>query len=299
MSKKILITGGRGFIARSLYEGLNNCYFVPLEKNIISLGRQELDLLDSKKVFDFIKKSKFDVVIHAATYDAAPEFTTKDSSRVLENNLKMFFNIARCKDYFGKMLYFGSGAEAGRENWLPKMTEKYIANSVPNDQYGFSKYVMNEYAALSHNIYNLRLFGLFGKYDDWRYRFISNACCKAILNKPIVIKQNVFFDYMYVDDFVEIVKWFVENQPKLPTYNVCTGIAHDYVGIANMISDISRNNIEVLLKNSELRKEYSGNNHLLKNELNYEFGPLGESIEKLYAWYKKNKNIINEESFVY
>ena len=87
MTKKILITGGSGFIARSLFEYLSDCYFSPLEKNIYCLGRQELDLLDSEKVFNFIKKNNFDVVIHAATYDAVPEFTTKDPTKVLENNL--------------------------------------------------------------------------------------------------------------------------------------------------------------------------------------------------------------------
>jgi GDP-L-fucose synthase len=35
--------------------------------------------------------------------------------------MKMFFNIASCKDYFDKMIYFGSGAEFDPENWIPKM----------------------------------------------------------------------------------------------------------------------------------------------------------------------------------
>ena len=145
MTKKILITGGSGFIARSLYEYLSNRYFSPLEKNIYCLGREELDLLDAQKVQQFIKEKKFDIVIHAATYDAVPQFTTKDPSRVLENNLKMFFNIARCKDYFGKMLYFGSGATAGRQNWRAKMSEAYIEKYVPEDQYAFSKHISNEF----------------------------------------------------------------------------------------------------------------------------------------------------------
>ena len=294
MTKKILITGGSGFIARSLFEYLSDCYFSPLEKNIYCLGRQELDLLDSEKVFNFIKKNNFDVVIHAASYDAVPEFTTKDPTKVLENNLKMFFNIARCKDYFGKMLHFGSGAEAGRANWKPKMTEEYIDSHIPEDQYALSKHIINEHTKLSKNIFNLRLFGLFGKYDDWRYRFISNACCKAVLKKPIVIKQNVFFDYLYVDDFVKIVRWFIENDPKYQTYNVCSGKSYDYVSLAHKIADVSNENIEILLENSVLRKEYSGDNTLLQNEMKYKFQDIDSSIKSLYFWYKTNKNIIKE-----
>ena len=150
---KILITGGKGFIAKNITETLCNDY------TIIATDSKELNVLDSDKVYSFITKNKFDVIIHAATYDAAPTFSTKDPDKVFENNLKMFYNIARCKDYFGKMIYFGSGAEFGRENWVPKMNENYINKNIPtNWPYGLSKYIMTKYTnELKDNIYNLRL----------------------------------------------------------------------------------------------------------------------------------------------
>ena len=202
MNEKILVTGGDGFIAKSLYESYNEKY------DVISLNRTALDLTDSPTVQNFLTKNQFDVVIHTANYDAAPEFTTKDKTKVLEQNLNMFFNIARCN-----MIYFGSGAEFGRENWIPKMDEDYFDKYVPQDQYGYSKYLMTKYALLSDNIYNLRLFGLFGKHDDWRYRFIPNICCKAALGLPVVIKQNAKFDHLYIDDLIKIVKWVIDNEP--------------------------------------------------------------------------------------
>ena len=75
---------------------------------------------------------------------SAPRFSTKDPSLVLQNNLKMFFNISRCADHFGKMIYYGSGAEFGRENWNPKMQETYFDQNVPTDPYGLSKYIMTK-----------------------------------------------------------------------------------------------------------------------------------------------------------
>ena len=105
----------------------------------------------TQQVYNFVKNEQFDVVIHTATYDAAPKNSLKDPAKVLENNLRMFFNIVRCQDYFGKMIYFGSGAEFGRENWKPKMKEVYFDQHIPEDQYGFSKYIMTKYAAIIEN----------------------------------------------------------------------------------------------------------------------------------------------------
>ena len=130
---KILITGGAGFVARSLFEVLKN------DNTVISCNSKELNLLDTSIVYEYIKNNHFEVIIHAATYDAAPKTSTKDPSKVLDNNLKMFFNLARCKDYFGKLIYFGSGAEFGREHWISEMKEDYFDQYVPSDQYGFSK----------------------------------------------------------------------------------------------------------------------------------------------------------------
>lgn len=285
---KILITGGNGFIARNLFEQLSHEY------TLLSYNSKELNLLDHSKVSDLMKSQRFDVVIHTATYDAAPKHSTKDPSKVLEYNLKMFFNVARCKDYFGKMIYFGSGAEFGRENWIPRMAEDYFDRHIPIDQYGFSKYIMTKYAYLSNNVYNLRLFGVFGKYDDWRTRFIPNACCHAVLDLPIRINQNALFDHLHVDDLIRIVKWFINNKPRNHVYNVCTGDVYDFTTLAKKIIQVSGKNVDIQIKTDGLGKEYSGDNSLLLNELGgFKFSSIDESIKALYDWHDSNKHIIH------
>ena len=284
----ILITGGNGFIARNLFEQLNDEY------TVISLNRKELNLLDSLTVFEYVKRSQFDVIIHAATYDAAPKHFAKDPSKVLEYNLKMFFNIARCKNYFGKMIYFGSGAEFGRGYWMPKMSEDYFDRHVPADQYGYSKYLMTKYALASDNVYNFRLFGVFGKYDDWRTRFIPNACCHAILGLPIRIDQNRFCDYLYIDDLVKLVRWFIARAPNQRVYNVCSGQSFDSRRIAEMILKLSGKQLGIDLKTTELGREYSGDNSLLLAEMGgFEFTPFKAALRQLYAWYANNTDLID------
>ena len=293
MAKRILITGGQGFIAQSLLEAFQGIY------DVVCVGRSNLDLLNSQKVYNYIKNGQFDVVIHCATYDAAPSFTTKDASKVLENNLKMFFNVARCTDFFGKMLYFGSGAEFGRENWTPMMTEDYLEEHIPTDQYGFSKYIMTKYTEKATNIYNLRLFGVVGERDDWRYRFVSLACCKAMLGLPITFRQNVFFDFLYIKDLTNIVKWFMLNEAKHKVYNICTGNVYDYRLIAEKICQIAGKDLEIVAATGDLGTEYSGDNTRLMEELKYEFTPLEEYLKRIYRWTESHRDVIDRAQFAY
>ena len=160
---------------------------------------------------------------------------------------------------------------------------------------------MNKHALASNNIYNLRLFGLFGKYDDWRYRFISNACCKAIFDMPISMRQNARFDYLYIDDLVKIVKWIINHTPLHKTYNVCSGEVYDYKTLAIKILKLSqKNDLEILIQKSGLRDEYSGDNSRVKQEMSdINFSKIDDSILKLYDWYDKNQSIIDRELFVY
>lgn len=287
--KKILITGGSGFIAKNLYEGLSSDY------SVTSVGRKELDLVDSLKVREFLKKKSFDVVIHSATYDAAPSCSTKDPSMVLENNLKMFFNIARCNDYFGKLIYFGSGAEFARDKWIPQMSEDYFDQHIPTDQYGFSKYIMNKYTLGSENIFNLRLFGVFGKYDDWRYRFIPSICCQAVLGQPIVINQNRRFDFLYINDLVKVVKWVIANHPKKKVYNVCSGKVYDFKTVAQKVSGLSESKLDIIVKKEGLGIEYSGDNSRLMQEMTgIQFWGLDDSVADLFNWYRENKHLLDK-----
>ena len=62
---------------------------------------------------------------------------------------------------------------------------------MPGDAYGFSKYICAKYIERSERILDLRLFGVFGPYEDYTVRFISNACCRVLKGLPIVLRQDV------------------------------------------------------------------------------------------------------------
>lgn len=276
---KILITGGSGFIGQNLQERLSKIHntFVP--------SRNELDLVDTHSVSLFFNENHFDAVIHCATWDAKWN-STKDTSMILDHNLRMFFNLVRERDRFDKLICMGSGAEFSRPHWVPFMTEDFFDTHVPTDPYGFSKYIINKYINTMENTVNLRLFGVFGKHEDWQTRFISNAICRAIYDLPIIIHQDVAFDYLYIDDLLNIIEWFIYNTPKEKTYNVCTNTTTLLSTLSGKVLDALGKKLPVEVIQTGYGREYGGNNSLLLSEIkNLRFTPITESIKDLCLWY--------------
>lgn len=285
--KKILITGSNGFIGKNLSEGLINDY------EIHALKRDNLDLLNTEAVQEYLAKNNFDVVIHTANTNSTRNINTT-SYEIIDRNLRMFFNLERSKEYYGKMYYFGSGAEYDMRSYIPNMDEEYFGQNIPQDPYGFSKYIMSQETMKNNNIYDLRLFGVFGKYEEWERRFISNAICRCIYDLPITIKQNVYFDYLYVDDLVNIMKWFIENTPQNKHYNVCTSDKISLLELGKKVLQRSGKNLDIIISQPGLKKEYTGCNKRLLKEMKYvNFTSIDSAINNLYEYYLTNKKHIN------
>lgn len=288
---KILLTGSNGFIGKNIKAELETKYEMHCPT------RDRLNLLNTESVEEYIKSNLFDVIIHAANTNN----TRKDSTpyEALDGNLRMFFNLERCKDYYGKMYYFGSGAEYDTQHYIPDMKEEYFGTYIPKDSYGFSKYVMSRMCEQNNNIYDLRLFGVFGKYEEWERRFISNAICRALKGMPITINQNVYFDYLWVEDLCEIMKWFLANEPKHKHYNVCRGSKIDLYSLAIMVRDILGIDCDIMVKEPGWKPEYTGDNTRLMSEMGgYQFLGFEETIRQLCNYYKENLCIIEADKLL-
>jgi GDP-L-fucose synthase len=174
------------------------------------------------------------------------------------------------------------------------MREEYFDTYVPVDQYGFSKYIMAKYTAGAENIVDLRIFGCFGPYEDWELRFISNAICKTLYDLPITIKQNVFFDYIWIDDLIRITEWFMSNDSRHKHYNACTGRTVDLLSLGELIKDILGKEVPILLAQDCLKPEYSGDNARLLAELpDFQFTGMDEAIRRLAQYYSNNLDKID------
>src|SRR4030066_1887116 len=114
----------------------------------------------------------------------------------------------------------GSGALYDMRHYYPKMKEEYFDTHVPVDEHGLCKYVCGKYIQKADKMIDLRIFGIFGKYEDYAIRFISNMICKALFDLPLTIKQNRKFDYIYVNDLMPILDYFIQNTATYKEYNI-------------------------------------------------------------------------------
>jgi len=281
---KILVTGGNGFIGRNIKES-----YLSQKYTIVAPSRQELDCSDDKSVETFFKKSSFDVVIHSAA--KAGHRNAIDTSNLFLTNSRMMFNLLKYQDSWGKLLNMGSGAIYDMQNYIPKMNENYFGTHIPKDEHGYNKYIFGKMLPSLNHVYDFRIFGIFGKYEDYAIRFISNAICKAIFDLPITLRQNRTFDYLDINDLMPILDHFIMHNPIEKSFNITPDNSIELLQIAQLVKSISQKDIEIKVAQDGLGMEYSGNNSLLHREMNdLKFTPIQTSIEDLYNWYLANKN---------
>jgi len=289
----IFITGGSGFIGRNLIEYYSNRY------TVLAPSRQELDLLDEDKVAKYFKANAIDIVVHCATKPG--HRNVADPTNLVYSNCRMFFNIVRNSDQYEKMIFIGSGGVYDERYYQQKIKEDYFDAHVPVDEHGFSKYISAKYIERAENIVELRVFGIFGKYEDYAIRFISNAICKALFDLPITIKQNRRFDYLYMNDLPKIIDYFVQNKGDYKSYNVTPDGSIELLELAEKVKAVSGKDLPIKVAKPGYGSEYSGDNSRIKKQMGrlYKLTPIDKAIGELNDWYVQNKNCINREVLLF
>ena len=255
---KILITGGNGYIARSITNSLWEKY------HIIAPGREELDLLDSKSVDNFFEGKYFDVVIHTATVGGSR--LKEEDETVSFYNLIMFYNLIRKKEQFSKLISFGSGAE-------------YRAGYSP---YGFSKKIINKLIHKYDNFYNLRVYAVFDEKEK-DTRFIKSNIQRYLNNDPIVIHQDKLMDFIYMSDLIAIVEHYILSNNLLKEVDCIYDDTVSLSKIAQQINNISINKVPINIEDPLPGQNYIGT----YSELLITFIGLEQGIKNVYNKLKK------------
>jgi GDP-L-fucose synthase len=231
----ILITGGNGYIAKSLYNALKDKY------NVTSISRDNFDLTNSEATRIFFKDKYYDAIIHSAVAGAINP--KEENWNIMDNNLMMYYNLFQNKKHYKKLIHFGSGAET----------------HLPQTPYGYSKKIIAKSILNQDNFYNLRLFGAFDE-NESDTRFIKANIKRYINKESLQIYQDKYMSFFYMKDLVKIVEYYIINTDIQKELDCCYSNIYTLSAIADIINSLSDYQVNIIKQNPDIGGGYYGNN---------------------------------------
>lgn len=245
-NRKILVTGGAGFIGSNLIESLlENDYQVVCLDNLATGSIKNIKGFLDHNQFEFVEGDILDyplllklakgafAVSHQAALGSVPR-SIKDPITTNQVNIDGTLNVLKaCVDSkVERMVYAASSSTYGDSKELPKV-EDNIGN--PLSPYAVTKLVNEQYANVFHRVYGLntiglRYFNVFGpKQDpDGSYAAVIPLFIKAILsgNSPVINGDgNHSRDFTFVANAVQANIRSIEAPIKCynTVYNIACG----------------------------------------------------------------------------
>jgi len=285
----ILITGAgpNGVTGRLIKEFFKSDY------NLITPSSKELDLTNDDVVSQFFSGNQIDYVIHCATFRPHSADSSHLVDEELESNLRMYYSLASQSHHYKKMIYFGSGAEYDKSKPIVRVDEDDFGRSIPKNKYGLGKYIMNENARKSDNIYNFRLFGTINKYERPNKNVISNLCAKAVFGIPLTLRQDCLFSFIDISDVLPILKAAMTANLAYHDYNLVSDEPYYLSDIASIIQNLSNSQEGVTFSKEGFNLEYTASNKRLKSEMSPEFTSMRDSVKDVFNYIKNIKDKID------
>jgi dTDP-4-dehydrorhamnose reductase len=224
--KKILITGSNGYIGSSLYSVLKNDY------DVTPIGRNNFDLTNPIETNNFFKNKFFDIVIHCASVGGSR--LKKDDENVLDDNISMYFNLLNNKSNFNRFIFLNSGAETNQKE----------------TPYGLSKYVINKSIQSKSNFFSVKIYNVFDE-NEIDSRFIKTCIKNYITNQKIIVFSNKKMDFFYMLDFIEVIKYYIEDKFPLKNYECVYPIKKTLFDIAMFINNLGSHSVDVILLSNQ------------------------------------------------
>jgi UDP-glucose 4-epimerase len=277
----ILITGSKGFIGKELSR-----YFSE-EHNVISTDRTTLDPTKYESVKSFFDNNKIDVVIHTAVKGGKRGH--QESIEDLYENLFMFENLSNFSNHYKAMFNFGSGAEFDRRMEIKLSIESEIESRLPSDYYGLAKnLITRKINHLDSNIYNLRLFGCFGEYEEPQ-RLLRATYDKIVKGESPNVHNDKWMDYFYAQDIGRVIEYIVNNIEKdIPKdINLCYNEKYKLSDLVYKIKNLTESNCDVIIYNNQIGSlSYTGDSARL-DSLNIALMGIDIGVEKCLKSWKK------------
>ena len=247
IDKRILITGGAGFIGSNLSEYLleKGCGVVCLD-NLATGSIENVNHLSTNPNFTFVEGDirnitdchaavkGVDYVLHQAALGSVPR-SIKDPITSNEVNVSGFLNMLIASRDAGvkRFIYAASSSTYGDSESLPKVEETI---GRPLSPYAITKFVNELYADVFSKTYGietigLRYFNVFGRKQDpnGAYAAVIPKFVSQFMNgeSPVINGNGEFSrDFTYIDNVIQanVLSMITENEESINTvYNVAFG----------------------------------------------------------------------------
>jgi dolichol-phosphate mannosyltransferase len=239
MAKRVIVTGGAGFVGANLSRRLledGHEVHLPLrpasrrwriEPILPDLQVHEVDLADREALARLVGSVRPDWVFHLAAHGAYP-FQT-DLRQMVETNIVGTINLmdAALECGFEAFVHTGSSSEYGFKDHAPSETERLD----PNSHYAVTKASSTHFCrhtARARDVYvpTLRLYSAYGPWEE-PTRLLPTLIVRARDGGlPPLADPGVARDFVHVDDVVEAccLAATPRGEEKGPVYNVGTGV---------------------------------------------------------------------------
>lgn len=228
--KKLLVTGGAGFIGSHLMEVLAQktaCYDVVVLDNLSSGNRKYvpqdfkficMDIRD-KELSAVFAAEKFDAVIHLAAQTMVP-YSLKNPQADCDINLMGLLNILECcRQYAVKNIVFASSAAVYGDN--TNIPLKETETLLPTSFYGITKMTSEHYLRVYHDLYGinaavLRFANVYGeRQGEGGEGGVISIFCKLLADgKPVTVfgDGSQTRDFVYAGDVAQALAAAVETE---------------------------------------------------------------------------------------
>jgi nucleoside-diphosphate-sugar epimerase len=236
--RRVLITGGSGFIGANLARRLiNDEHEVHL---LLSSGRpawrlhtiggryvaHHIDLRDALGVEGAVGRIRPDWIFHLATYGAYPYQNEFDKALAVNVVATMGLVRAALRQGFESLVLAGTSSEYGSKDHPPDEGEGLN----PSSYYAATKAaatILSRQLAAAHaaNIVTLRLYSIYGPFEE-PTRLIPAIIESSWHNQlPPLVSPESAHDFVFVDDAVEAFVRCAVQTDHVPgaIYNVSTG----------------------------------------------------------------------------
>jgi UDP-glucose 4-epimerase len=280
--KKILVTGGSGFIGSHLSESLaKNNKVVILDKlihgNKVENFKNIQFVKGDVRNLDLLRKlsKNCDIIYHLAAIIGV-DVVSERNLETMEYEFEGLKNICICarENKISRIIYSSSSGVYGKLNYNRNVSENVTV--APVSAYAMAKrsgelYLQNFYSEFNISSIAVRLFNVYGPRQDKRMvikRFIQNA----IKNEPLLIygNGNQTRDFTYIDDCIKVFKllgsvkgFHILNSSKGKEYNI-NYIAKKIIKLLNSKSKIIHIKVPAKLKEFQVEKRCGNSNNLRK-----------------------------------